>query len=102
MSKCKNCKNLYNLSNNDDVIVGKWCPKVNDSPHEEIERDCEDYKSNTNADRIRSMTDEELALAIMCPAEYDSNFNKRETCNGEMNKNCYGCSLKWLRAESEE
>lgn len=58
-------------------------------------------KKLTNADKIRSMTDEELALAIMCPAEYDSNFNKRETCNGEMNKNCYGCSLKWLRAESE-
>ena len=58
-------------------------------------------KLQTNADRIRSMTDEELALAIMCPAEYDSNFNKREKCNGEMNKNCYECSLKWLRAESE-
>lgn len=58
-------------------------------------------KLQTNADRIRSMTDEELALAIMCPAEYDSNFNKRETCNGEMNKNCYECSLKWLREESE-
>lgn len=24
----------------------------------------------TNADRIRSMTDEELAMAIMCPAEF--------------------------------
>ena len=58
-------------------------------------------KPQTNADRIRSMTDEELALAIMCPAEYDSNFNKNEKCNGEMNKNCYECSLKWLRAESE-
>ena len=59
-------------------------------------------RKKTNADRIRSMTDEELALAIMCPAEYDSNFNKNEKCNGEMNKNCYECSLKWLRAESEE
>ena len=58
-------------------------------------------RKKTNADRIRSMTDEELALAIMCPAEYDSNFNKNEKCNGEMNKNCYECSLKWLRAESE-
>ena len=56
----------------------------------------------TNADRIRSMTDEELALAIMCPAEYDLNFSKNEKCNGEMNKNCYECSLKWLLVESEE
>lgn len=45
MVQCRNCQNLYNLSNNDDVIVGKWCPKINDSPHEEIERDCEYYKS---------------------------------------------------------
>lgn len=59
-------------------------------------------RKKTNADRIRSMTDEELALAIMCPAEYDLNFNKNEKCNGEMNKNCYECSLKWLLAESEE
>ena len=56
----------------------------------------------TNADRIRSMTDEELALAIMCPAEYDLNFNKNEKCNGEMNKNCYECSLKWLQEERED
>ena len=61
MVQCRNCQNLYNLSNNDEVIVGKWCPKINDSPHEEIERDCEYYKSNTNADRIRAMTDEQLA-----------------------------------------
>lgn len=38
MPKCKNCNNLYNLSNKDDVIVGKWCPKINDSPHLDMER----------------------------------------------------------------
>lgn len=59
-------------------------------------------RPQTNADRIRSMTDEELALAIVCQAEYDLNFNKNEKCNGEMNKNCYECSLKWLKAESED
>ena len=59
-------------------------------------------RKKTNADRIRSMTDEGLALAIMCPAEYDLNFNKNEKCNGEMNKNCYECSLKWLRSEEEK
>jgi hypothetical protein len=56
----------------------------------------------TNADRIRSMTDDELALAIVCPAEYDLNFNKNEKCNGEMKRNCYECSLKWLQEEREE
>lgn len=66
MAKCKNCKNLYNLSDEDDVIIGKWCPKINDSPHLDIERDCDHYSPMTNADRIRSMTDNELAMAILC------------------------------------
>lgn len=99
MVQCRNCQNLYNLSNNDDVIVGKWCPKINDSPHEEIERDCEYYKSNTNADRIRSMTDEELAVNMMCPNE---NGLAEIDCDKNDNCNCYECLLKWLRAESEE
>ena len=32
----------------------------------EIVKEC---RPQTNADRIRSMTDEELALAVMCPAD---------------------------------
>ena len=76
--------------------VVAWMPLP--EPYRESEVD---YAPMTNADRIRSMTDEELALAIMCPAEYDLNFNKNEKCNGEMSENCYECSLKWLQAESE-
>lgn len=44
----------------------------------------------TNADRIRNMTDEELAVSIMCPAEYDLGFNKE--CK---------CTLDWLQSEAE-
>lgn len=61
MKKCKNCNNLYNLSDENDVIVGKWCPKINDSPYIDMERECEHFKRMTQADRIRSMSDEELA-----------------------------------------
>lgn len=61
MSKCKNCTNLYNLSDENDVIVGKWCPKINNSPDVETERECVHYNRMTNADRIRAMSDEELA-----------------------------------------
>ncbi len=57
--------------------------------------------NQTNADRIRNMSDEELALSITCPAEYDLNFNKECGCNGEMNRNCRKCTLKWLRSEAE-
>ena len=52
---------------------------------------CEDYIPMTNADRIRSMTDEELADFII-------NFNNRfgEEYEGEQS------FLSWLQKESEE
>lgn len=52
----------------------------------------------TNADRIRSMTDEELAIHMMCPNEMGAaeiECDKSDSCN------CYECLLNWLRAESE-
>lgn len=53
----------------------------------------------TNADRIRSMTDEELAANMMCPNE---NGLAEIDCDKNDNCNCYECLLNWLRAESEE
>ena len=53
----------------------------------------------TNADRIRQMSDEELAVTLMCPAEYDTGFNKNNNCNAEMNRNWCKCTLKWLQSE---
>lgn len=44
----------------------------------------------------------DLAIFIMCPAEYDEGFNRNFGCNGEMNKNCYQCTLEWLQKEREE
>ena len=51
---CKKCKNLVN----------DWCEKVIDSPDPDVQRDCPHFREKTNADRIRSMTDAELALWI--------------------------------------
>lgn len=56
-------------------------------------------KPKTNADMIRNMSDEKLALSIMCPA--DLGFNKECECNGEMNRNCRKCTLNWLQQEAE-
>ena len=53
----------------------------------------------SNADRIRQMSDEELAVTLMCPAEYDTEFNKNKECNGEMDRNCRKCTLKWLQGK---
>jgi len=53
----------------------------------------------TNADRIRSMSDEELAMNMMCPNENglaEINCDKSDSCN------CYECLLKWLQSEVEE
>lgn len=48
------------------------------------------YESMTNADRIRSMTDEELAKVIMCPYERDYRDCK---------EGCWECCFKWLKSE---
>lgn len=57
-----------------------------------------DPPKQTNADRIRSMTDEEMAIHMMCPNEMglaEIECDKIDCCN------CYECLLNWLRAESE-
>lgn len=52
----------------------------------------------TNADKIRSMTDEELAMNMMCPNE--SGLGEI-VCDKSDNCNCYECLLKWLQSEEE-
>ena len=99
MAKCNNCTNLYNLSDENDVIVGKWCPKINDSPDIEAERECRNYKRMTQGDRIRAMSDEDLAMNMMCPNE---NGIGEIECDKSNNCNCYECILKWLQSEVEE
>ena len=47
---CKKCNNLVN----------DWCEKVIDSPDQDMQRDCQYFCEKTNADRIRSMNDDEL------------------------------------------
>ena len=53
----------------------------------------------TNADRIRAMSNEELAMVMMCPNENglaEIDCDKSDSCN------CYGCLLKWLQEKVEE
>lgn len=49
----------------------------------------------TNADHIRSMTDEELAVEIMCPYHIEP-----EMCNTI--KTCNDCCLDWLKQPYKE
>lgn len=53
----------------------------------------------TNADMIRAMSDEELAVTLACPNEMgmaDIPCNKSDQCN------CYKCLLDWLRQSAVE
>ena len=47
---CKKCNNLVN----------DWCEKVIDSPNPDMQRYCQYFCEKTNADKIRSMNDDEL------------------------------------------
>ena len=83
---CKNCNNLVN----------DWCEKVIDSPDPDMQRDCQHFREKTNADRIRSMSDEELAEVIACP----KGLFDRMDCFDD-NRDCKHCALEWLQQPAE-
>jgi len=60
-------------------------------------KDCfepEGARTYTNADRIRAMSDEELAVTMMCPNEMGM---ADILCDHSDQKNCCKCLLDWLR-----
>lgn len=50
----------------------------------------------TNGDRIRTFSDENLALTIMCPNEAGL---ADISCNKNNQKNCLKCRFDWLQEE---
>lgn len=104
--KCKNCNNLYNLTDLNGVIIGRWCPKINDSPDIEIDRECDKYEGMSNADRIRNMSDEKLAdylLEIARTKGENMYICNHDGYNGTCLKEetCEECTLEWLQKEVE-
>ena len=104
MAKCKNCNNLYNMTDITGKNIVNWCPKINDCPDIEIERECEYCNATTNADRIRNMTDEELAEFIQLKIDHGMNClscqepkDEEGDCIGE----CVNETLRWLQKEAE-
>lgn len=51
----------------------------------------------TNFDRIKAMSVEEMAVALMCPAEFDKTFNKYKECIPK--RCCNKCVKEWLESE---
>ena len=93
--KCKNCVRYVHLNDDGERTIGtpNWCFYLSDSPNEELERDCIAFKSLTNADRIRAMTDEELADWIV-------EIELQADCLG----GTFGAEywLDWLKQEAKE
>lgn len=93
MAKCKNCTRLFKERDEEREKFGEvWCDKIFDSPDVEIERECIHYNTKTNADRIRSMSDEELADFIEMKQFFALANNGTD---GEE------YTLEWLRKEIE-
>lgn len=87
MTLCDRCIN-YPCSNNDIKLL-KYCPAFN--PKE---------KPTTNADRIRSMTDEELADAFAMISDCMScNCRNAEDDCSIVDGTCQQQWLKWLQQE---
>lgn len=60
---------------------------------------CLSYKRMTNADRIRAMTDEELAKVLHCQRTQSPYVVGNDSCE---TTNCIDCTLAWLKQEVSE
>lgn len=94
---CKKCNNLVN----------GWCEKVIDSPAPDMARDCRHFCEKTNADRIRAMSDEELAEWLVKKTVYqESAFSPPSylnflTSRDDTKENAIKGTAEWLKQPAE-
>lgn len=89
-------------------LVNEWCTLVIDSPDPDAERDCQYFREKTNADRIRSMRDEELARALidmgwechLC-SEHERLDNEPLLSGEKCDDKCAEHCLVWLKQPAE-
>lgn len=86
---CKNC--VYNVLKHDSLDGTRfyWCDRYLDSYGQDRAKQCRAYKPKTNADKIRSMTDEDLSQFL---------------CNGIENvfcDLCTKCSCRYAHCKDE-
>ena len=98
----KMLKQIYNITEDE---IYSWVINKQERIIERIKKDAQ--STRTNAERIRNMTDEELAewLTNMCDIKrneepYKSIYNS-DTRQEEEIHDSYGDLLKWLKSESE-
>ena len=86
---CKKCNNLVN----------DWCEKVIDSPDQDMQRDCQYFCEKTNADRIRSMTDDELNELFH--EIYNAGENDAVAYEWGQRTNSFEWTMDWLQKPVE-
>ena len=87
---CKKCNNLVN----------DWCEKVIDSPDPDMQRDCQHFCEKTNADKIRSMTDDELNELFS--EIYDAGAEDAVSYEWGNRKNSFEWTITWLQQPPKE
>ena len=86
---CKKCNNLVN----------DWCEKVIDSPDQDMQRDCQYFCEKTNADRIRSMTDDELN--DLFHEIYNAGVEDAVSYEWGQRTNSFEWTMDWLQMPTE-
>ena len=87
---CKKCNNLVN----------DWCEKVIDSPDQDMQRDCQYFCEKTNADHIRSMTDDELNELFN--EIYNAGVEDSVAYAWGRRANSFEWTMDWLQQPAEE
>ena len=86
---CKKCKNLVN----------DWCEKVIDSPDPDMQRDCQYFCEKTNAQKIRSMSDEELNELFR--DIYNAGAEDAVAYEWGQRTNSFEWTMEWLQQPAE-
>ena len=86
---CKKCNNLVN----------DWCEKVIDSPDPDMQRDCQYFCEKTNADKIRSMKDDELNELFN--EIYNAGVEDAVSYEWGQRTNSFEWTMEWLKQTAE-
>ena len=86
---CKKCNNLVN----------DWCEKVIDSPDPDMQRDCQHFCEKTNAQKIRSMSDDELNELFR--DIYNAGAEDAVAYEWGQRANSFEWTMEWLQKPSE-
>ena len=86
---CKKCNNLVN----------DWCEKVIDSPDPDMQRDCQYFCEKTNAQKIRSMSDDELNELFH--EIYNAGVNDAVAYEWGQRTNSFEWTMEWLQQPAE-